>query len=96
MDGLVYPDRRPHTGLREYKNVARPVRASWKDGCVYLTNTMDFSNVKDTLSIRWELFAEDALLQTGTVENFDLEPHCTKPLLLKWEQWNEKTRAVSA
>lgn len=95
MDGLVYPDRRPHTGLREYKNVARPVRASWKDGCVYLTNTMDFSNVKDTLSIRWELFAEDALLQTGTVENFDLEPHCTKPLLLKWEQWNEKPGCVS-
>ena len=26
MDGLVYPDRRPHTGLLEYKNVYRPVR----------------------------------------------------------------------
>ena len=25
MDGLVYPDRRPHTGLLEYKNVHRPV-----------------------------------------------------------------------
>lgn len=27
VDGLVYPDRRPHTGLLEYKNVYRPVRA---------------------------------------------------------------------
>ena len=26
MDGLVYPDRRPHTGLLEYKNVYRPAR----------------------------------------------------------------------
>lgn len=26
MDGLVYPDRRPHTGLKEYKNVLRPIR----------------------------------------------------------------------
>jgi beta-galactosidase len=26
MDGLVYPDRRVHTGLLEYKNVIRPVR----------------------------------------------------------------------
>ncbi len=26
MDGLVYPDRRPHTGLMEFKNVNRPVR----------------------------------------------------------------------
>ena len=27
MDGLVYPDRTPHTGLLEYKNVIRPIRA---------------------------------------------------------------------
>ena len=27
LDGLVYPDRRPHTGLLEYGNVLRPVRA---------------------------------------------------------------------
>ncbi len=26
MDGLVYPDRRPHTGLIEYGNVNRPAR----------------------------------------------------------------------
>ena len=26
MDGLVYPDRRPHTGLLEFKNVYRPAR----------------------------------------------------------------------
>ncbi len=26
MDGLVYPDRIPHTGLLEYKNVHRPAR----------------------------------------------------------------------
>ena len=25
-DGMVYPDRTPHTGLREYKNVYRPAR----------------------------------------------------------------------
>ena len=30
LDGLVYPDRRPHTGLLEYANVLRPVRASVK------------------------------------------------------------------
>ena len=30
MDGLVYPDRRPHTGLLEFKNIHRPVRVT---GC---------------------------------------------------------------
>jgi len=27
MDGLVYPDRKPHTGLFEWKNAIRPIRA---------------------------------------------------------------------
>ena len=31
MDGLVYPDRTLHTGLLEYKNVHRPVRAIFYD-----------------------------------------------------------------
>ncbi len=31
MDGLVYPNRRPHTGLKEHKNVARPIRARFAD-----------------------------------------------------------------
>lgn len=31
MDGLVYPDRTPHTGLMEFKNVYRPVRVTGYD-----------------------------------------------------------------
>ena len=45
MDGLVYPDRRPHTGLLEYKNVHRPVRVvSYDAGTKELTlhNYLDF------------------------------------------------------
>lgn len=31
MDGLVYPDRTPHTGLLEYKQAIRPLSAKWLD-----------------------------------------------------------------
>lgn len=31
MDGLVYPDRRPHTGLLEFKNIYRPARVTHYD-----------------------------------------------------------------
>ncbi|MCR4953648.1 MAG: DUF4981 domain-containing protein [Treponema sp.] len=38
-DGLVYPDRTPHTGLKEAKQVYRPVRVSkWKNCGVDTTN----------------------------------------------------------
>ena len=46
MDGLVYPDRTPHTGLLEYKNVYRPVRVvsyDEKTGRLVLHNYMDFA-----------------------------------------------------
>ncbi len=46
MDGLVYPDRKPHTGLLEFRNVFRPMRVLEADlnaGCFILWNTLDFT-----------------------------------------------------
>ena len=48
MDGLVFPDRRPHEGLYEWKNCIRPVRAELidrKKGIVRLHNMLDFRNL---------------------------------------------------
>ena len=50
MDGLVYPDRTPHTGLMEFKNVYRPVRVTGYDaekGTLTIKNYMNFVNLKD-------------------------------------------------
>ena len=44
VDGLVYPDRTPHTGAYEMQAVYRPVRASFKDGNLKFTNTNRFRN----------------------------------------------------
>ena len=46
VDGLVFPDRQPHTSLLEYKNVIRPIRASWTDEsrtAIALHNYLDFT-----------------------------------------------------
>ena len=54
MDGLVYPDRRIHTGLLEYKNVYRPARVVSNDaasGELVLHNYMDFDDLKDYVEI---------------------------------------------
>ena len=49
MDGLVYPDRTPHTGLLEYKNVIRPVRAELTETGIQFTNMLDFTDLSDYL-----------------------------------------------
>ena len=61
MDGLVYPDRTPHTGLLEFKNVYRPVRVTSFDptaGTVTLHNYLDFLDASDAVFMTFELFVD--------------------------------------
>ncbi len=50
MDGLVYPDRRPHTGLKELWNVNRPIRVkrSEEDPNTYIfRNCLNFADTEN-------------------------------------------------
>lgn len=58
IDGLVYPDRTPHTGLKEVKNVYRPLRINpiYIDKGVYeFVNTYDFTELSEMLECRYEV-----------------------------------------
>jgi beta-galactosidase len=77
MDGLVYPDRRVHTGLLEYKNVIRPVRvyeSHLEQGFLSLENKLDFINLKDYIKVHYELKQDGTLLAEGWMEALDIEP----------------------
>ncbi|PYG89185.1 beta-galactosidase [Ruminiclostridium sufflavum DSM 19573] len=95
IDGLVYPDRRPYTGLLEYKNVIRPVRiikANLKEGKVTIKNMLDFYNLKDYLYINYHVTKNGQLVYEGTVEDSDVlnvKPHGEKVIYLTLEQINE-------
>lgn len=53
LDGMVYPDRTPHTGLREYKNVLRPVRSERLEADKYLfKNLYGFLDITDIVGLR--------------------------------------------
>ena len=76
MDGLVYPDRTPHTGLLEWRNVARPARAFRKeDGSLTLRNCLDFTDLKDYLFIDYEVTQDGETVQSGRVETPETAPH---------------------
>ena len=78
MDGLVYPDRTPHTGIREWKNVVRPIRARMVDfnsGTFALKNLLDFSDIKDLYSVAYECKAAGETLFSGMVETPSAAPH---------------------
>lgn len=70
MDGLVYPDRTPHSGLLEYKNVLRPLRIKAVDlqsGEFTFENRMDFTNLKDLLTVVYEVKRDGSLVVSGEI-----------------------------
>ena len=86
MDGLVYPDRTPHTGLLEYKNVYRPVRVvsyDQKNGQMVLHNYMDFDNLKDYVDISYEMTQDGLTVEKGKLANVVAAPHSDAEVELK-------------
>lgn len=76
VDGLVYPDRTPHTGLIEWKNSARPVRARLQeDGTLFLRNCLDFINLMDHIAIYGEVTREGETEHAFHLATPSLPPH---------------------
>ncbi len=87
MDGLVYPDRRPHTGLIEYKNVLRPARvvaADLEKGRFTLWNTLDFTNLKDAVRMVYTVRqnGKDVYSAQIPADMLDIAPHARKEITL--------------
>lgn len=86
MDGLVYPDRTPHTGLLEYKNVYRPVRVvsyEPETGRLVLHNYMDFDDISDYADILYEITVDGLCVQKGVLDEVSIAPHSDGVMTLK-------------
>ncbi|WP_418666959.1 glycoside hydrolase family 2 TIM barrel-domain containing protein [Allofournierella sp.] len=75
VDGLVRPDRTPHRGLAEYKNVLRPVRARLTGDGLELENRLDFLPLNAAVACRWRLTRGGAEAASGPLALPPLAPH---------------------
>ena len=86
MDGLVYPDRTPHTGLLEYQNVYRPARVMsfcQKTGELCLENYMNYVDLKDYIYLVYEVNCDGKLLEKKPLTLQDsVLPHQRGSILL--------------
>lgn len=77
VDGMLYPDKTPHTGAYVIKAVYRPVRSKHISGKVFsFTNTNRFKNSK-YLTVKWTQLVNGEEVANGTL-NLDIEPMQTK------------------
>lgn len=68
VDGLVYPDRTPHTGAYEMKNVYRPLRCKKIGENTYsFRNTKAFTDSSD-IKIFYELLENGAVIDRGEID----------------------------
>lgn len=76
VDGLVYPDRRPHTGLLELKNVIAPIRTKAVDlrtGELEITNLFDFIDLSH-VKLNWRVEKDGATVEAGEIDDLDIAP----------------------
>lgn len=95
-DGLVYPDRRPHTGLLEAKQVYRPVRVTLADSNngssatektdrfsslrFVFWNLLAFTDAASVLDCSYELMCDGKVIRQGIVSLPELPPLAKKEI----------------
>lgn len=72
-DGLCYPDRTPHTGLKEVKQVYRPVRVRREGEGFVFRNVLHFVSGEELFSCRYEITDKNGVISQGEV-SFTLPP----------------------
>lgn len=86
IDGLVYPDRIPHKGLLELKNVIAPVRTKAVDltsGKVKITNLYDFINLSH-LVLNWTVEKDGECVDAGELAPLALAPQKSRVVTLPY------------
>lgn len=75
-DGLVYPDRTPHTGLKEAKQVYRPVRVTRteKAGVFDFWNLLAFVDAGKILDLAYEITVDENVIYEAKNVDFSVEP----------------------
>ena len=76
VDGLVYPDRKVHMGLMEYKQVIKPFAVTKCDiegGTFSVKNLRYFTSLSD-LSLYWSFTQRGRVVKEGFVASVNIQP----------------------
>ena len=82
VDGLVYPDRRPHTGLLEYKQAIKPFRIEGYDsktGYIKIRNLRFFKDLSD-LDLYWKAVQNGKTIAEGRLTELKIPPQKVRRL----------------
>ncbi|XP_059651992.1 uncharacterized protein LOC132299418 isoform X1 [Cornus florida] len=82
LDGLIWPDRTPHPAVHEVKYVYQPIKVSFKEGIIKITNTHFFETTQ-ALEFGWTVHGDGYELESGIISLPSIEPQGSYEV--KWE-----------
>lgn len=91
MDGLVYANRKPHTGLIEFKNVHRPLRVTASDlanKTFTFYNIMDFANTNEVVDLSYTIMQDGERVATYLIQDMttlNIPAHTSKTLQFNYD-----------
>ncbi|WP_281890596.1 glycoside hydrolase family 2 TIM barrel-domain containing protein [Paenibacillus sp. YYML68] len=87
IDGLVSPDRKPHTNLLELKKVIAPIAFAAADlaaGAIRVHNRYDFIDLSDVV-LTWSVERDGELVQQGVLPQLKTGPHQFETVVVPYE-----------
>lgn len=95
-DGLVYPDRHPHIGLKDLKNAISPIRAEWSNNKIIIKSKFDFLDAGKYIKIRITAYSNGVAGNSMECNVAQLLPHDSVELPLEHTDkiFTEQTDAV--
>ncbi len=91
VDGMVYPDRRPHSGLIEYKEVIKPIEVKGFDEetkTLTVKNLRYFKTLSD-IDLFWRLERNGEILAQGRIEALDIAPSCDEKYYVELPEYEK-------
>ncbi|MBP5230207.1 MAG: DUF4981 domain-containing protein, partial [Clostridia bacterium] len=77
VDGLVFPDRTPHTGMREYKQVIKPFRVSLEGQSLRVRNLRYFKDLND-YRLEWTAEENGFVTERGSFDDLSIPPQAER------------------
>ena len=88
VDGLMYADRRLHTGAKEMRTVYRPLRASVAGNKLYCIENTNRFRRSDYIAIKWILLENGIEAESGEIKT-DIEPMQSECFEIKHRDFDE-------
>ena len=95
VDGLLYPDRKLHTGMLEVKAAYAPFAASYEDGVLKIKSRRFFESLKD-LTLYYTVEKNGKVIISGSLGEMNIPPRATKSYKLNIAEDGFTTLNISA